>query len=48
MGKQILIVEDNLLNMELATDILESAGYDILQASDEARPLISQKGNPQI
>ncbi len=29
---RVLIVEDNLLNMELATDVLEAAGYQVCQA----------------
>ena len=28
----ILIVEDNSLNMELATDVLEAAGFTVMQA----------------
>jgi CheY-like chemotaxis protein len=32
-AKTILIVEDNPMNMELATDLLEVAGYNILQAN---------------
>ena len=32
-GNRILIVEDNLVNLELAKDILEMAGYEILEAS---------------
>jgi len=31
-GETILIVEDNPLNMELATDLLEAAGYVVRQA----------------
>jgi len=31
-GETILIVEDNELNLELATDLLESAGYIVRQA----------------
>lgn len=31
-GETILIVEDNEANMELATDLLEMAGYVVLQA----------------
>ncbi len=31
--KKILVVEDNPVNMELVTDLLEIAGYEILQAS---------------
>ena len=32
MGDRILIVEDNEANMELATDLLEVAGFEVLQA----------------
>ena len=31
-GETILIVEDNELNLELATDLLEAAGYVVRQA----------------
>ncbi|HZO86083.1 MAG TPA: response regulator [Verrucomicrobiae bacterium] len=34
---KILIVEDNPLNLELATDLLEVAGYAILQATTAER-----------
>jgi two-component system, cell cycle response regulator DivK len=33
-GEKILVVEDNPLNMELAVDVLEAAGYSVLQAPD--------------
>lgn len=32
-GKTILIVEDNAMNLELATDLLSLAGYTIRQAT---------------
>jgi two-component system, cell cycle response regulator DivK len=32
MGNRILIVEDNEANMELATDLLEVSGFEVLQA----------------
>lgn len=32
MGHRILVVEDNEANMELATDLLEVAGFEVLQA----------------
>ena len=32
-GRKILIIEDNPLNLELATDILETAGYVVCQAT---------------
>jgi two-component system, cell cycle response regulator DivK len=34
---KILIIEDNPLNMELATDLLHVAGYDVLQATTAER-----------
>ena len=33
-SQKILIVEDNPVNMELATDLLEVAGYVVCQATD--------------
>jgi CheY-like chemotaxis protein len=29
---RVLLIEDNLMNMELATDLLEAAGYEVLKA----------------
>jgi CheY-like chemotaxis protein len=37
MAPKILIVEDTPLNMELATDILEVAGFEVLAAVDAAQ-----------
>jgi CheY-like chemotaxis protein len=34
---KILIIEDNPLNMELAADLLEVAGYEVLQATTAER-----------
>jgi len=31
---QILVVEDNPMNMELATDLLETYGYEVTPAED--------------
>jgi CheY-like chemotaxis protein len=31
-GKKILIIEDNLLNLELATDLLEANGFSVSSA----------------
>jgi len=31
-GEKILIVEDNSMNMELVTDLLEASGYVVIQA----------------
>ena len=33
MPEKILIIEDNPVNMELATDLLEVAGYEVQQAA---------------
>lgn len=32
ISRKVLLIEDNLMNMELATDLLESAGYQVLKA----------------
>jgi CheY-like chemotaxis protein len=32
-GERILVIEDNEINMELATALLENAGFQILQAA---------------
>lgn len=31
--RRVLVVDDNAMNLELATDLLESAGLDVLQAT---------------
>lgn len=31
---RVLVVEDNELNMELITDVLELAGFEVMQATD--------------
>ena len=33
-GEKILIVDDNPMNMELATDLLEANGFQVLQAEE--------------
>src|SRR5206468_3478033 len=43
---KILIVEDNPMNMELATDLLEAAGYDICQAWNAEDALEVVKSDP--
>ena len=45
MAKRILIVEDSPMNMELVVDLLEHAGYVVLQAvsAEEALPLASSE-----
>jgi CheY-like chemotaxis protein len=44
-GKTILIVEDNLMNLELATDLLSLAGYTVRQAgtAEEGLRLATQQ-----
>ena len=31
-SRSVLLIEDNLMNMELATDLLETAGFEVLKA----------------
>ncbi len=33
-GKTVLIIEDNVMNLELATDLLEANGFSVLQAQN--------------
>ena len=44
-GETILVVEDNPMNMELVSDILEAHGYQIIQAinGNEAISLVQEK-----
>jgi len=45
MKKQkILVIEDDPLNMELVTDLLEVAGYTVLQAGTADEGIIMAKG----
>ena len=41
---QILVVEDNPMNMELAVDLLETYGYEITPAEDGFKALERVKG----
>lgn len=34
MGARILIVEDNLVNLKLATDVLQAGGYEVDKATN--------------
>ncbi len=46
---KVLIVEDNPLNMELETDVLEAAGYVVLQAEDaEAAIALARSDKPAV
>ena len=48
-GERILIVEDNPLNMELATELLEAAGYSVRQAfSAEAGLRLARDQQPDL
>lgn len=31
-SQKVLLIEDNLMNRELATDLLEAAGFEVLKA----------------
>ena len=49
MKKRILLVEDNLLNLELATDLLEVAGFIVCQAQTaEAGLRIAREQSPDL
>jgi CheY-like chemotaxis protein len=43
MSKQILVVDDNPINLKLASDVLEFEGYDILKAmnAEEAQAVLA-------
>ncbi len=48
-GNKILIVEDNLLNLELATDLLEANGFVVLQArTAEAGLRLAREVSPDL
>jgi len=49
MGKKILIVEDNELNMKLFHDLLEAHGYETLQTKDGMEALrIARRDRPDL
>jgi len=48
-GEKILIIEDNPVNMELATDLLEVAGYEVFQAPDaESGIALARADSPHL
>lgn len=48
-GEKILIIEDNLMNMELATDLLEAAGYVVIQAGIAEKGIeLARAGSPDL
>ena len=46
VGKTVLIVEDNELNMKLFHDLLEAHGYDTLQTKDGVEALAARAPAP--
>ena len=49
MGKVILIVEDNEMNMTLTRDLLQMSGYSTLEAGDGKKAIeIAQKKKPDL
>ena len=48
-GETILVVEDNLLNMELITDILEAQAYRVVQARAGAEAIeLAKRERPAL
>ncbi len=46
---KILIIEDNTINMKLASDLMESAGYEVLQAVEaEAGIRLANVEQPEL
>lgn len=46
---KILVVEDNLMNLELVSDVLEAHGYEVLQADTGQKALeIAGKEQPDL
>lgn len=49
MQKKILVVEDNQMNLELVSDILEANGYDVIQAQGGQEALqIAREQQPDL
>ena len=47
--KQILIIEDNLINLELINNILENAGYILMSATDAEKGIqLAAKHQPDL
>jgi len=44
-GVTVLVVDDNLLNLELVTDVLTSAGYTVRQARSAEEALASARAS---
>lgn len=49
MGARILVVDDNALNLELVTDVLERAGYAVERAASAEMALtMAQRSPPDL
>jgi two-component system, cell cycle response regulator DivK len=49
MKKRVLIIEDNKKNMQLERDLLEVAGWEVLEALDGASGIaLAQKEKPDV
>ena len=49
MKKKVLIVEDNILNMKLFSDLLQAYGYETLQDADGSDVLeLARKDRPDL
>jgi two-component system, cell cycle response regulator DivK len=46
MTRRILVVEDNPLNLKLVRDVLQVAGYDVIEAQSGEQGLHAAKENP--
>ena len=44
--RRILVVEDNPLNLKLVRDVLQVAGYDVIEARSGEDGLLAAKQNP--
>ncbi len=48
-GEKILIVDDNPMNLELATDLLEAKGFQVIQAEDATACIeLAKKEKPDL
>ncbi|MHC9293241.1 response regulator [Mycobacterium sp. LTG2003] len=49
MGRRILVVEDNPLNLKLVRDVLRFAGYDVFEASSGEEGLrVAEEHRPDL
>ncbi|MGD1717667.1 response regulator [Dapis sp. BLCC M172] len=45
-NREILVVDDTVANLDVVTEVLEYAGYDVAMAMDGERALKLVKANP--